>query len=272
MNLSNVDTIKKLYSNSDYKEKTILFKMKKLIIYPALVITALTIVSTTSCKKEDKEKDEDSSTNSNLEYGNVTDQEGNTYKTIEVGNQRWMVENLKTSTYCNGDAILNVTDGDEWGDLNDSSTGAWAYYGNDSQNDNAYGKLYNWYAVEDIRGLCPCGWHVPSKAEWNTLIEHLGGEENAGMKMKSTGTEYWESPNESANNESGFSALPGGYRDWGPGGPFYNIGEEGYWWSSTGDGTGWDGAWAYNLDWFSEDIWPDEWSREHGLSIRCIKD
>jgi len=137
----------------------------------------------------------------------VTDIDGNEYATIQIGTQVWMAENLRTTKYCNGDPIPNVTDSLQWVNL---ATGAWAHNNNYSQYENLYGKLYNWYAVDDSRNICPCNWHVPTDAEWTTLIDYLGGEGVAGGKMKSTGTQYWLSPNTDATNESGFSGLPGG--------------------------------------------------------------
>ena len=128
----------------------------------------------------------DSVHNPNLTYGNMTDQEGNVYKTIIIGSQEWMAENLKTSVYRNGNAIDNIIDDNQWSSL---TSGAWASCINDSQYDCPYGKLYNWFAVADSRYLCPTGWHVPTDDEWTTLTDYLGGEEVAGGKMKTTGTQ-----------------------------------------------------------------------------------
>jgi uncharacterized protein (TIGR02145 family) len=119
-------------------------------------------------------------------YGTMTDQQGNVYKTIVIGTQEWMAENLKTSIYRNGEAIANVTDGNQWSGL---TTGAWCYYENNSQYDCPYGKLYNWFAVSDSRKVCPTGWHVPTQGEWTTLTNYLGGESIAGGKMKSTSSQ-----------------------------------------------------------------------------------
>ena len=138
-------------------------------------------------------------------YGSMTDQQGNVYKTIVIGTQEWMAENLKTTVYRNGNAIDNIIDNTQWIGL---TTGAWASYNNDSQYDCPYGKLYNWFAVADPRHVCPTGWHEPTDAEWTTLTDYLGGEEVAGGKMKSAGTQYWIGPNTDATNESGFSGLP----------------------------------------------------------------
>ncbi len=138
----------------------------------------------------------------------VTDIDGNIYETVQIGSQIWMKENLRTTKYANGDVIPNVTDGNQWSNL---TTGAWSCYSNNNQIQNLFGNLYNWFAVADQRNICPTGWHVPSDVEWITLTDYLGGESVAGGKMKSTAI-YWQSPNQDATNESGFSGLPGGFR------------------------------------------------------------
>lgn len=143
-------------------------------------------------------------------YGTVTDIDGNVYKTIVIGNQTWMAENLRTTHYQNGDAIPNVTDNTTWKDL---TTGAYCNYNNTTNLDTiaTYGHLYNWYAVADSRNLAPKGWHVPTISDWDRLIDYLGGDTIAGYKMKEVGDLHWGSPNES-DNSSGFTALPGGWR------------------------------------------------------------
>jgi uncharacterized protein (TIGR02145 family) len=191
---------------------------------------------------------------------------GYTYSSIVLGNgQEWIAENLRTTSYANGDPIPNVTDANQWQNL---TTGAWAHYNNDSQYENPYGKLYNWYTVNDPRNVCPTGWHVPSDAEWTVLSDYLGGESVAGGKMKSTGTQYWQSPNTDATNESGFSGLPGGYRD--DDGTFYVIGYYGDWWSSTEDATG--DAWDRYLNYDFGDVYRGSSLKTIGLSVRCLRD
>jgi uncharacterized protein (TIGR02145 family) len=201
--------------------------------------------------------------NSNLNYGSLTDQEGNVYKTIVIGNQEWMAENLNTSIYRNGDPIENVVDGSQWANL---STGAWCYYNNDNQFECPYGKLYNWYAVADPRNVCPTGWHVPSDGEWTVLTDYLGIE--AGGKMKSVGLNYWLQPNFNATNESGFSGLPGGLV-WSSS-AFSAAGDEGLWWSSSEYGI--DSAWFryLNYSYSSVSIYYD--SKQNGFSVRCLRD
>ena len=138
----------------------------------------------------------------------VTDIDGNTYNTVQIGTQVWMSENLKTSRYRNGGSIPYVVGNSDWQAL---TTGAWSNYNHDAANDPIYGKLYNWYTTLGDT-LCPAGWGVPTDDEWTTLTTYLGGESVAGGKMKSVGTTYWNDPNTGATNESGFSVLPGGYR------------------------------------------------------------
>ena len=192
--------------------------------------------------------------------------DGYTYTSIVLGNgQEWMAENLRTTTYANGDPIPNITDDTQWENL---TTGAWSHYNNDSQYENPYGKLYNWYTVADPRNVCPTGWHVPTDAEWTTLTDYLGGESVAGGKMKSTGTQYWESPNTDATNESGFSGLPGGFRNYF--GTFNSIGYDGYWWSSTEVGT--FDAWYYNLYYYDGGVSRTNNGKEDGFSVRCLRD
>lgn len=135
----------------------------------------------------------------------VTDIDGNTYKTVIIGTQEWIAENLNVEHYRNGDIIPQVQDQNEWAYL---KTGAWCYYDNDPENGKKYGKLYNWYAVNDPRGLAPEGWHIPNNDEWNELIKALGGEDVASGKLKSK--ECWKGPISEFQNMSGFSALPAG--------------------------------------------------------------
>jgi uncharacterized protein (TIGR02145 family) len=148
--------------------------------------------------------------------------------TVVIGTQQWMEKNLDVMTYRNGDVIPQVTDATVWAGL---TTGAWCYYNNDPLNGAIYGKLYNWYAVNDPRGLAPQGWHIPTYNEWTTLSTLLGGDAAAGGKMKTTGTTIWTTPNTSATNESGFAGLPGGFRYYNA--TFYYGGDYGYWWSAT---------------------------------------
>ena len=191
---------------------------------------------------------------------------GYTYASIVLGNgQEWMAENLRTTVYANGDPIPNITDATQWPYL---TAGAWVHYNNDSQHENPYGKLYNWYTVADPRNVCPTDWHVPSDAEYTLLTDYSGGESVAGGTMKSTGTQYWISPNTYATNESGFSGLPGGQSA--SDGQFNNFGSLGGWWSSTEDGTLY--AWLRYLTYDYGEVFRSLNPKESGFSVRCLRD
>jgi uncharacterized protein (TIGR02145 family) len=214
--------------------------------------------------------------------GTVTDIDGNLYNTVLIGSHCWMQENLKTTTYLNGDSIIEVTDNNAWPLL---LTGAYSNYKNDINNGNIYGRLYNYYAVNDSRGLCPSGWHVPSHYEWTTLertvctsitcnndfpydygTQGYRGTDEAG-KLKETGTAHWTGPNTEATNCSGFLLLPGGVRDTAAGpGSFTEINVCTYLWSSDG--------WYRAMCYFSSMIsrFNHNSGRFHGLSVRCVMD
>jgi uncharacterized protein (TIGR02145 family) len=209
--------------------------------------------------------------NSDLTYGSMTDQEGNVYKTIVIGTQEWMAENLNTSIYRNGDAIPTNLDNASW---QGTISGAWAYYNNDASYACPYGKLYNWYTCADARQLCPVGWHVPTDTEWTVLTEYLGGDAIAGGKMKTTGTVeaitgLWYDPNTEATNSSGFSAVPGGLRSFN--GPYnIGIGVNSYWWSSSVDVTNEARSRYLNYDFsFANSI---SGLKQYGFSVRCLRD
>ena len=179
--------------------------------------------------------------------------------------QSWMTKNLDVATYRNGDPIPKVTGTAEWAAL---TTGAYCYYNNDSATYAAiYGKLYNWYAVNDPRGLAPEGWHVPTDFEWTTLENCLGGASVAGGAMKETGTIHWTSPNTGATNISGWAGLPGGIRF--NFGTFDYIGANGYWWSSSETNP----SYAYNRYLFYNDSYlvrSFDW-KQRGFSVRCLR-
>jgi uncharacterized protein (TIGR02145 family) len=208
----------------------------------------------------------------------VTDIEGRSYATIVINGKEWMQENLAVNSYRNGDPIPTGLSDAAWGNL---TSGAYSIYNNDAANNTTYGKLYNWYAVNDSRGLCPTGWHVPSDAEWTTLINYLDPNANggatdpnvAGGKMKSTGTiengdGLWNSPNEQATNESGFSGLPGGARF--NDGSSLDIGTSGRWWSSTEAFSGL--AWHLLLNNSDPKVSRSNGIMSAGASVRCVKD
>ena len=201
-----------------------------------------------------------------LYYGSMTDQEGNEYKTIVIGTQEWMAENLNTSIYRNGDSILTGLTDSVWFNTIETVLGAWRYYNNDPSFACPYGKLYNWYACSDTRQLCPLGWHVPTDYEWTVLTDYLGGEGVAGGKMKTTGTiedstGLWFSPNAGATNISGFSGAPGG--------SFFGLGYEAYWWSASENDTG--SAWLRFLGYDMADYRYHSTKRDP-YSVRCIRD
>ncbi len=203
-------------------------------------------------------------------FPQVTDIEGNNYKTVAIGNQVWIAENLNVSKYRNGEVIPQVQNNDEWIKL---TTGAWCYYENKTENGVVYGKLYNWYAVTDPRGLAPEGWHIPDSIEWK-IVEIFLGEDFAGKKMKSI--KGWEEDEgiTGNTNESGFNGLPGGHRDgWKEAskkGEFYNLEASGAWWSTSMLNT--KIIWGVNLGAYADDISYWKHYKTGGLSVRCIKD
>ncbi|MBN1998490.1 fibrobacter succinogenes major paralogous domain-containing protein [candidate division KSB1 bacterium] len=213
---------------------------------------------------------------SSYQTGTVTDIDGNVYKTVKIGDQWWVAENLKVTHYRNGDPIPNVTGSSEWANL---STGATCNYDNNESYVSTYGRLYNWYAVNDSRGLAPAGWHVPTDAEWKQLEMYLGMSQSEadatgwrgtdeGGKLKETGTGHWASPNTGATNESGFSALPGGYRF--GGGTFYGIGFAAYFWSASSGSD--DRAWYRSLSCSNSAVYRFGYSRRGGFSVRVVRD
>jgi uncharacterized protein (TIGR02145 family) len=205
----------------------------------------------------------------------ITDVDGNSYNTVLIGSQTWMQQNLDVSHYRNGDIIPQVQDPIEWSNM---TIGAWCYYENNTDNGTVLGKLYNWYAINDPRGLAPMGYHVPSKSEWNSLIQFLGGFDLAGRKMKAI-SNLWENLQVfGATNSSGFTGLPGGARRLD--GSFINKNLMGYWWSSTelpdiivGNVT-LDNpeAYLYSIDYRYNYILEEQYSKPVGFSVRCIRD
>ncbi len=199
----------------------------------------------------------------------VTDIDGNDYKTVTIGSQVWMVENLKVSKYRDGTTIPNVTDGTQWKNL---TSGAYCYYNNNSSFNITYGKLYNWYAVNNSKNIAPTGWHVPTDTEWQTLVDYLGGYTIAGGSLKST--DLWNSPNTGANNSSGFTAIPGCVRNYEGGYDFFggntNIGMVAAFWSSTERDS--YTAFGRTMNFNSSSIYQDMDGKTAWFSVRCIKD
>lgn len=185
---------------------------------------------------------------------------------VEICEQLWMDKNLDVVNYQNGDPIPHVKDPLEWSKLR---TGAYCYYDNDSAKYAAtYGKLYNWYAINDPRGLAPPGWHIPDIDEWISLETCLTGQGDVGAALKQSGTGYWTSPNSGATNSSGFKGLPGGFRDFN--GTFYFIKNYGFWWSSTEYYDTF--AWGRNLYYFGVLFGRDGYKKQNAFSVRCVRD
>ncbi len=200
----------------------------------------------------------------------VTDIDGNIYRVVTIGRQTWMAENLRTTRFRTGDKIPTTNPAD----LNISGESnplyQWAYEG-DEKNAAVYGRLYTWYTVIDTLGLCPDGWHVPEREEWAVLAEHIGGAESGGGRLKEKGTAHWLEPNTGANDTTGFTALPGGYR--GFNGDFFFLGHSGIWWSSTESDHGKGSAWIRSLNRYSSSFYLSfTFNVASGFSVRCIRD
>jgi uncharacterized protein (TIGR02145 family) len=200
--------------------------------------------------------------------GSVSDVDGNVYKTVQIGDQLWMAENLKTTKYKDGTSIPNVSENTDWSNLH---TDGYSWYdNNDVSYKDTYGALYNWYAVTNSRNICPNGWHVPSADEWTTLATYLGGSGVAGGKMKEAGTDHWLTPNTGANNSSGMTGLPGGVRR--DDGLFVNMHFISVWWSTSISNDGGLPVAAYTNADIANFYLPDYLTMNMGCSIRCLKD
>lgn len=221
--------------------------MKRNLIIGSLVLTGTLIITTFGCGVKDKGGD-------NGKPGKINDQE-------------WMTANLNVITFRNGDPIPEAKTDEEWEKAGKEGKPAWCNFANDTANSNKYGKLYNWYAVNDSRGLAPAGWHVATDAEWKKLTDFLGGSVVAGTKMKSK--EGWYR-NGSGTNETGFSALPGGSRS--GTGAFSESGGSaiGCWWSSTETYTNY--AWSRYMSYNVGYVYKDYYFKELGFSVRCLRD
>jgi len=231
-------------------------RIAKTLIFPLIVIGVF-LVFACSCEEDIDYEIEPSS-------DFMVDQEGNVYKTVTIGTQTWMAENLRTTIYNDGTAIPNVTDPGEWATL---TTGAYCTYDNSIDTVVHYGRLYNWYAI-DTGKFAPKGWHVPSDAEWTELTDYLGGESVAGGKLKDLDSAYWKAPNTGGTNKTGFTALPGGYR--GNGGTFADCEVGGSWWTATEYDTG--SAWPRHMYYNSRSVGRFSSSKELGFSVRFVKD
>ena len=240
--------------------KIIDMKNKNTICIYSLIALCFLLMLSSSCKKKDNNSNPAPTT------GTVTDIDGNVYHTVTIGTQVWMVENLKVTHYRNGDPIAHIMDDTLWVHL---TSGAFCNYNDDGVNGSTYGRLYNWYAITEAHIISPVGWHIPSDAEWTTLTTYLGGESIAGGKLKENGTIHWNAPNTGATNETGFTALPGGYRGF-LDGTYYSVGNGGYWWSSTEGNAG--KAWCRYLSSSSSEVISSNNWKGFGFSVRCIRD
>jgi uncharacterized protein (TIGR02145 family) len=207
-------------------------------------------------------------------YGDVIVLEDTNYRSVTIGTQVWMVDNLKTLKYRNGETIPNITDLNIWSNL---SSAAQCDYENTPAYTETYGRLYNWYAVNDPRNIAPFGWHIPSKEEWLTLINYLGGEEVAGDKLKESGYLHWYYDGNCstfASNETGFTALPGGCltnnveidSEW----YFAYVSQAGYWWTSSEKNS--SHASCIEMMRFDGHVFNFDDSKNRAYSVRCIKD
>ena len=227
-------------------------KMIKYSFISTLIAIGIIFILSGGCKKNDD----------NPTDVTVTDVDGNVYHTVTIGTQVWMVENLKVTKYRDGTVIPNVTDSAAWSGL---SSGAYCNYDNNAFISASCGRLYNWFAMKDNHSLCPSGWHVPLKDEWNKLDLFVG---SAGGKLKATGTDYWHSPNTGATNSTGFTALPGGIRDYT--GHYCVLGYYGYWWTADDELS--DYPYCEVMLHINEMAVLASLEKESGLSVRCIKD
>jgi uncharacterized protein (TIGR02145 family) len=225
----------------------------------SLLIVVAIIVIISSCKKEN------SSQNNACSSTTVTDIDGNVYNTIKIGTQCWMQQNLKTTHYRDGSAIIEMEDSASW--ANAYGVGAWCYFEGNSSYNNTFGKLYNWYAATNPRQLCPAGWHIPTDSDFQKLSDYLGGNSVSASHMELISS-LWQAPNNGADNSSGFSALPGGERE--GYGSFDDFSIRAYFWTST----------PYNsvFSW-NRGVYTDDSICYHffdintaGHSIRCVGD
>jgi uncharacterized protein (TIGR02145 family) len=202
----------------------------------------------------------------------ISDIDGNSYNTVLIGTRCWTKENLKVTKYDDGSTIPLDNTGSTSGTSGTwaVTTGAMSVYANNTSNVSDYGYLYNWYAATDSRKICPLGWHVPTDAEWTTLETYLNTVAptgSVGGKMKSTSS-LWNSPNTGADNSSGFSALPGGFRN--DVGSFYDISFNALFWSATENGA--SGAWFRTLDSSFSSVDRASSFKSVGASVRCLRD
>lgn len=236
-----------------------------------IIILGLVSIFLTNCKKNEE-------SNEPVSSDNVTDIDGNVYKTVTIGTQVWMAENLRTSKYRNGIPIPQVVNDTDWSKL---QTGAQCNYNNDETIVNKYGKLYNWHAVNDSRNIAPVGWHIPTNSEWTTLEFYVAGRiGTSGSVAKALASKTdWNTSivvnsvgnNLAKNDTSGFNALPGGFRA--KSGTFNYFGKYAGWWSTTEQEFSKDSVWNRSLNFEYRIVHRNTYYfKETGFSIRCIKD
>ena len=206
--------------------------------------------------------------------------ENQTYKTIIIGKREWMAQNLNVSHYRDGTLIPKIQDNYDWDeipqrhDLTDDEKCAWCYYENNLEYGTIYGKLYNWYTVNNPRGLAPAGWHIPTRKDWSELIDYISdpksGQGSDSIKLLERGKSHWQHSSRKVTNESGFTALPGGQRSFD--GSFKNIRQFGYWWSSELSEDNPPRALHYYISCHESKLECDYLIRDYGLSVRCVKD
>jgi uncharacterized protein (TIGR02145 family) len=226
--------------------------MGKRVLTYALILGTMLVLAR-SCQKD------------NSSSGPVTDIEGNVYKTVTIGNQVWMEENLKTTRFNDGTDIPLITNNTNWAAL---TTPGYSCYNNDAAtNKDVYGSLYNGYTI--ITGkLCPAGWHIPSREDWQQLMEFLGDTTKGGGKLKESGITHWSGPNKGADNSAGFTALPSGIRYFD--GSFASMSYFTAIWTASEAGT--DNLWYVGLYYGDPSVNINQRSKKHGFSVRCIKD
>jgi uncharacterized protein (TIGR02145 family) len=225
---------------------------KKYKIQTHRIVIGIILLLVISCEKNNNDR-------------TVIDIDGNVYRTVIIGTQEWMAENLKVTRYCNGDSIETTIPTTR--DISNDAFPAfqWAYNG-DNNYVATYGRLYTWYVLTNSCPVCPDGWHLPSDNEWNTLINYLGGE-NVADKIKETGTAHWVSPNNRSTNETGFTALPSGTRNFHT---FDYLGYSCWFWSSTENDS--ISAWTRCLDNSGNVVQRVQFLKVFGYSVRCLKD
>jgi len=231
-------------------------KITNYLIYLCLPLCCLLI----SCEKE--EQGIHTILNPWVTYGSLTDIDGNTYKTIQIGTKTWMVRNLKTTRYNDGSPIQVVTDPRSWSNL---AGPACCWQDNSPIYKVTYGVLYNWYAV-NTKKLCPVGWHISTDSDWNELVNYLGGENLAGGKLKESGFSHWYSPNNGATDETHFRALPGGYKS-STDSLYYGLHDSGYWWTTTVND---DMALGRVMTTSNNHVQKGFYPVKSGFSVRCI--